>query len=65
MEGDAANGAKAFDGARKGARRNLIARLLDRNSAAYFLRMPIFNRGVLETGPSDADLFAARSGVTE
>jgi hypothetical protein len=31
----------------------------------YFLGMLIFNRGVLETQPGDADLFAVSSGVTE
>jgi hypothetical protein len=31
----------------------------------YFLRMLVFNRGVLETGPTDADPFAVSSGVTE
>lgn len=30
-----------------------------------FLGMPIFNRGVLETEPEDADLFAVSSGVAE
>ena len=56
---------ESFNGAPRGSRPNLIIAGLIVAGGMYFLRMLIFNRGVLETEPGDADLFAASSGVTE
>ena len=65
MEGEAAERGESFDGARRGSRPGPDRRRLDRRGGMYFLGMLIFNRGVLETEPGDADLFAVSSGVAE
>jgi hypothetical protein len=56
---------EGFGAARSGSHPDLNVAGLIVGGGTYFLRMLIFGPGVLETEPADADLFAARSGVTE
>ena len=65
MEGEAANVTKALTVPGEARVPDLIVAGLIVAGGMYFLGMLIFNRGVLETEPEDADLFAVSSGVTE
>lgn len=65
MEGEAANVTKALTLPGEARVPDLIVAGLTVAGGMYFLRMLIFKRGVLETEPGDADLFAVSSGVTE
>jgi hypothetical protein len=56
---------ESFGGARRGSHPELIAAGLIVGGGMHFPGMLIFNRGVLETEPGDADLFAMSSGVAE
>jgi amino acid transporter len=64
MEGEAANVTKVLTVPGRRVPDLIVAGLIVAGGM-YFLGMLIFNRGVLETQPGDADLFAVSSGVTE
>jgi hypothetical protein len=65
MEGEVANVAKALAVPAETPVPDLIVAGLIVAGGMYFLGMLTFHRGVLETEPGDADLFAVSSGVTE
>jgi hypothetical protein len=65
MEGEAANVTKVLTVPGEARVPDLIVAGLIVAGGMYFLGMLIFNRGLLETEPGDADLFAVSSGVTE
>jgi hypothetical protein len=64
MEGEAANVTKVLTVPGRRFPDLIVAGVIVAGEM-YFLGMLIFNRGVLETQPGDADLFAVSSGVTE
>jgi hypothetical protein len=65
MEGEAANVTKVLTVPGEARVPDLLVAGLIVAGGMYFLGMLVFNRGVLETQPGDADLIAVSSGVTE